>query len=151
MVREGKDEQEIRCDCKSVLTRSGSSICHALREQDRGFDYYLVYNRFAPVPFTACESPTAFSATPGPVVSDYITSSRFCDCQPVWLCYQLIVAGVLSGRLQVLHLTGNSVEPSFAPLAEIESFGSSFVYGRNPGWPGMYLRRTSGTVMPFSV
>ena len=52
----------------------------------------------------------------------------------------------------MLHLTGSSFElDGFAPRAEIESFGSSFVYGRNSGCPGMYLRRTSGTLMPFSV
>ena len=52
----------------------------------------------------------------------------------------------------MLHLVGISVEVgALAPLAEIESFGSSFVYGRNAGWPGMYLRRTSGTVRPSSV
>lgn len=52
----------------------------------------------------------------------------------------------------MLHLTGSSFEvDGLVPLADIESFGSSFVYGRNSGCPGMYLRRTSGTLIPFSV
>lgn len=58
----------------------------------------------------------------------------------------------LLSHLQILHLAGSSVEAdAFAPLAEIESFGSSFVYGKNSGWPGIYLRRTSGTLIPCSV
>jgi hypothetical protein len=34
-------------------------------------------------------------------------------------------------------------------LVEVLSFGSSLVYGRNSGAPGMYLRRGSGTTNPY--
>lgn len=37
-----------------------------------------------------------------------------------------------------------------AALLEVEFLGSSFVYGRNSGLPGMYFRRGRGTSIPYN-